>query len=256
MTVILNVQSREVGSLNDAKREQTPVLEGEKNKGSILVVEDEALTRAMILKTLTRAGYQVEVAGTGEQALAFLAARAADLVVLDVMLPGMDGFEVCRRLRAEGQTIAVIMVTVLGTVEDRIRGLALGADDYLVKPFHAEELVARIQAVLRRTKELVAMGGQLNFRNLRIDFQSQKCFKDGEDLELTPKEFQLLAEFCARPGQAVSRAELSGRIWGENHQVSEKSLDVYIGRLRQKVEDDPGEPSLIRTVRGYGYICE
>jgi DNA-binding response OmpR family regulator len=252
----MTIRNREVGALTHAKKEQTPVLTLVPDEGTILVVEDEPITRAMIVKTLTRASYQVQVATTGEEALAWLTSRAADLVVLDVKLPGMDGFEVCRQLRAGQNPVAVIMVTVLGSVEDRVRGLALGADDYLVKPFHAEELTARVMAVLRRTRKSAGLGGQLTFRNLRVEFQSHKGFKDGEDLALTPKEFLLLAEFCGQPGRALSRAELSARVWGENHQVSAKSLDVYIGRLRQKVEDDPGEPSLIHTVRGYGYICE
>lgn len=224
--------------------------------GTILVVEDEALTRTKITRVLTRHGFQVVEAATGEEAVRLLREQVFDLMVLDILLPGMDGFEVCAWVKDAQPGLAIIMLTNLGTVTDRIRGLGLGADDYMVKPFSTEELVARAKAVLRRAKEATAKGECLVFKNLKIEFYSQKCYKEGRDLDLTPKEFQLLSELCAHAGVPVSREALAERVWGKEHHGSGKNLDVYIRRLRQKVEDDPSDPSLIRTNWGFGYTCE
>jgi len=219
----------------------------------ILVVEDELITRTVIRTRLAKEKVQVLETGTGEGALAMLESADVDLVLLDVLLPGIDGFEVCRAIRSRGSSTAVIMLTQLAEREDKVRGLLLGADDYMTKPYDPDELVARVKAVLRRTKE---RGSQVEFRSLKIDFRAQKCYKNGRDLELTPKEFSLLTVLCAHSGRAMSRSELSRMVWGEHRYVSAKSLDVYIRRLRQKVEDHPDEPALIHTVRGYGYRCQ
>lgn len=224
--------------------------------GTILVVEDEALTRTKIKRVLTRHGFHVVEAATGEEAVRLLREQAFDLMVLDILLPGMDGFEVCAWVKDARPGLAIIMLTNLGAVTDRIRGLGLGADDYMVKPFSTEELVARAKAVLRRAKEGMGKGECLVFKNLKIEFHSQKCFKEGRDLDLTPKEFQLLSELCVHAGVPVSREALAERVWGKEHHGSGKNLDVYIRRLRQKVEDDPSDPSLIRTNWGFGYTCE
>jgi DNA-binding response OmpR family regulator len=224
-------------------------------QGSILVVDDESLFRTMVAETMTEAHFEVLVATTGEEAMSLLDAHPVDVVLLDILLPGMDGFEVCRRIRAAKMDLAIIMLSTLDPLKDRIRGLALGADDYMLKPFHIEELVARIQAVLRRSRKLPDLPVQQKFRNLDFDFQSGKCFKDGEDVGLTPKEFQLLVELCTHPGQVLSRAHLAARIWGERHEGGEKCLDVYIGRLRRKIDGHSAEPTLIHTVRGSGYFC-
>jgi len=237
-----------LATVNAAKR-----LSKEEAAGTVLVVEDESLTRAKILRALTRSHFRTLEAGTGEAALLLFETEAVDLIVLDIMLPGMDGFELCERLRGGGHQTPIIMLTNLADMKDRLRGLGLGADDYMVKPFHPEELVARVRAVLRRSKEVVA-DPSLTVGDLRIEFHSGKCLKRGQDLDLTPKEFQLLDELLAHRGEAVSRAALSARVWGENHHGSDKSLDVYVGRLRQKVEDNPEEPALIQTVRGFGYL--
>lgn len=223
-------------------------------EGTVLVVEDEALARTKIIKSLVKNHFRVIEAHTGEQAMERFEG-AIDLVVLDILLPGLDGFEVCRRMRARTLNTPIIMLTTLGEIKDRLRGLDLGADDYMVKPFYPQELVARVRAVLRRSRDAAAKSVMLEFRDLKIDFHAQKCFKNGHDLDLTPKEFQLLDELCANRGTAVSRQALLNRIRGENRFGSDKSLDVYIGRLRQKIEDDPEEPTLIRTVRGFGYLC-
>ena len=221
--------------------------------GTILVVEDEAMTRIKILRTLTGNKYQAVAAHSGEEALEQLQTRDFDLVVLDILLPGISGFEVCERIQQSPRKTPIIMLTALHALSDRLRGLSLGADDYMIKPFAPEELVARVQAVLRRSKKTAA--SVQTTQGLKIDFHAQKCFKNAQDLRLTPKEFQLLAGLCECPGTAVSRETLSRRLWGEKHFGSEKSLDVYIGRLRQKVEDDPEDPDLILTVRGFGYCC-
>jgi DNA-binding response OmpR family regulator len=167
----------------------------------------------------------------------------------------MDGFEVCRCIRASGRATPIIFLSVLGDTKHLVQGLSLGADDFLAKPFVGEELVARVKAVLRRQRQMAMNASQVKIRNLKIDFHAQKCFKNGQALDLTPTEFHVLAELFTNQGNAVSRSTLSSHVWGAHHHVTEKSLDVYIARLRQKVEDDPGEPSLIRTVRGYGYAC-
>ena len=223
---------------------------------TILVIEDDNPTRAKILRTLTGSHFQALGAVTGEEGLKLFETRRIDLMVLDILLPGMDGFEVCRRIQASPNRAPVIFLTTLGDTEYLVRGLTMGADDYMVKPFKPEEIIARIRTVLRRKQEVTAGATRLNFRNLEIEYHSQKCFKNGRELDLTPTEFHLLTELCSNGGEAVSRSTLSSSVWGPSHHVSEKSLDVYIARLRQKVEDDPADPSLIRTVRGFGYVCE
>jgi DNA-binding response OmpR family regulator len=228
----------------------------ELSTGTILVVEDETLTRTKIRRALLKEGFKVTEAESGEDALNLLQQEQFQLMVLDIILPGMDGFEVCSCVKAAAPGIGIIILSNLGGVQDRLRGLALGADDYMVKPFSPEELVARTRAVLRRFKEPEARGECLEFRSLKIEFHSQRCFKQGRDLDLTPKEFRILSELCSSPGVALSRETLSGRVWGKQHFGSGKSLDVYIRRLRQKVEDDPSDPTFIHTVWGFGYVCE
>jgi DNA-binding response OmpR family regulator len=228
----------------------------EQDTGTILVVEDEVLTRTKIRRALLKEGFKVTEAESGEDALDLMQQEPFKLIVLDIILPGMDGFEVCSRAREAAPEVAIIILSNLGGVEDRLRGLTLGADDYMVKPFSAEELVARTRAVLRRARGPEAKGECLEFRTLKIEFHSQRCFKAGRDLDLTPKEFRILSELCSSPGIPLSRETLAGRVWGKQHFGSDKSLDVYIRRLRQKVEDDPSDPALIRTVWGFGYVCE
>lgn len=231
------------------------VLPAGSGKGTILLVEDEAATRNVIRRTLEREHYLVIEAGTGEEAIRLFDPRTIDLVLLDILLPGISGFEVCERLRRASSRAAIIMLTVLEGIDDRLKGLELGADDYMIKPFHPKELVARAGAVLRRSREAAAASPVQEVGDLRIDFHTQKCFREGVDLDLTQKEFLLLSELCANRGRIVERAMLLRKVWGEDHHMSGKSLDVYIGRLRQKVEKHPEEPSLILTVRGEGYLC-
>jgi DNA-binding response OmpR family regulator len=247
--------SAEVVSMVGTMVEISKTFQVEPGQGAILVIEDDGPTLAKIMRTLVRSHFQVLEARTGEEGLKMIETQEFDLIVLDILLPGMDGFEVCRSIRAGRKPTPIIFLTTLGDTENLVRGLTMGADDYMVKPFKPEELVARIRTVLRRKQEVPA-ATHLKLRDLDLEYHSQKCFKNGRELDLTPTEFHLLMELCSTPGQAVSRSVLSNSVWGPSHHVSEKSLDVYIARLRQKVEDDPTEPSLIRTVRGYGYVCE
>lgn len=221
----------------------------------VLVVEDEASARLLIETALIRGGYRVATAENGEEALAFCRGRTPDAVTLDLALPGMDGFEVCRTLRAEGFSMPILMLTALCDAGDKVRGLDLGADDYLTKPFNPLELSARLRALLRRTHPLAAPEPTLVHRGLRLELGRQRCFKEGRELSLTRHEFVLLAELLRRPGLPRSRKDLASRVWGAFHHGSPKSLDVYIRRLREKVEDDPSHPDLIHTARGVGYLC-
>jgi DNA-binding response OmpR family regulator len=247
--------SAEVISMVSPMIEFSKALQPEPWQGTILVIEDDDPTLAKIMRTLVRSHFQALEARTGEEGLRLFETQEFDLIVLDILLPGMDGFEVCQSIRASRKPTPIIFLTTLGDTENLVRGLTMGADDYMVKPFKPEELVARIRTVLRRKQEVPA-ATHLKLRDLDLEYHSQKCFKNGRELDLTPTEFHLLMELCSTPGQAVSRSALSNSVWGPSHHVSEKSLDVYIARLRQKVEDDPTDPSFIRTVRGFGYVCE
>ena len=240
----------------DLKPALDPVVPLEEPLSTILVVEDEALTRTKIKKILVKNRYRVLEATSGEEGLTLFKDHNVGLVILDILLPGMNGFTACEQIRTLNPGASIIMLTTLSDKKDMVKGLNLGSDDYMVKPFHPEELLARVEAVLRRAKEVVIEAPQVQFRNVTLEFHSQKCFKNGKDLDLTPTEFHLLAELLSTPGKPVSRSTLSTHIWGAHHFGSEKSLDVYIGRLRQKVEDDPTNPTLIRTKRGFGYVCE
>lgn len=220
----------------------------------VLVVEDEAATRLLIQAALVRSGFRVAAVASGEEALAFCQEQDPDAITLDLALPGLDGFEVCRILRAEGLAVPVLMLTARTEDGDKVRGLDLGADDYLTKPFNPLELAARLRALLRRSRSGEARP-TLTHRGFRLELDRMRCFKEGTELSLTRQEFLLLAELLKWPGRPLSRKDLTARIWGARHQGSPKSLDVYIRRLREKVEDDPAHPDLIHTARGVGYLC-
>ncbi|MCE1229323.1 MAG: response regulator transcription factor [Firmicutes bacterium] len=220
----------------------------------ILVVEDEPATRLLIYRTLTQAGYSVLEADSGEAALALCREHHPKLLVLDLLLPGLDGFAICRTLRSENDAVPILMLTVCKEDEDKIKGLELGADDYMTKPFNPREVLARVKAILRRT--LTLQDAPLKHHGLSMHFQLQKCFKEDREIDLTPHEFQLLATLMQNAGKPISREELLEKVWGKNHHGTPKRLDVYIRRVREKVEDDPSEPTLIRTLWGFGYIFE
>jgi len=220
----------------------------------ILVVEDEASIRKFIAINLERSGFDVLEAETGEKALEMARACRPEVMVLDVMLPGIDGFEVCAQLRDEMPELIIIMLTARGQDIDKITGLEIGADDYMVKPFNPRELTARINTVLRRVERTkMPDDSPLVYKNLRMDLKSQKFFKDGREIELTPTEFSVLKMFMSNIGRALSRNELFNSVWGKNYFGDLKTLDVYIRRIREKIEEDPSKPQYIETVWGYGY---
>ncbi|WTS97978.1 response regulator transcription factor [Streptomyces sp. NBC_00096] len=229
----------------------------------ILVVDDDPTVAEVVTGYLRRAGYAVETAGDGPAALARADRVRPDLVVLDLMLPGLDGLEVCRRLRATGP-VPVIMLTARGDEDDRIAGLELGADDYVTKPFSPRELVLRVNSVLRRGAAAAAgtgaagpdvREGRLEGAGITLDPATHRASKDGRELALTVREFDLLAHFLRHPGQAHGREELMREVWGWDF-GDLSTVTVHVRRLRAKVEEDPGRPRLIQTVWGVGYRFE
>jgi two-component system response regulator MprA len=219
----------------------------------ILVVDDERAVRDSLRRALTLEGYDVELASDGEEALSLIEGPAAepDAVVLDVLMPRLNGLDVCKRLRAAGNRIPVLMLTARDQVEDRVAGLDAGADDYVVKPFALEELLARVRALLRRSG--AAPGEEtLRFADLELDPVAHEVRRGGEPIELTRTEFSLL-ELCLRnPRQVLTRSVIFERVWGYDFGYASNSLDVYVGYLRRKTEAG-GRPRLIQTIRGVGY---
>jgi two-component system alkaline phosphatase synthesis response regulator PhoP len=218
----------------------------------ILVVDDEPKIVKLARDYLTRSGFQVLSAADGPAALASARRERPDLIVLDLNLPGMDGLDVCRVLRRESD-IPIIMLTARVDETDRLIGLELGADDYIVKPFSPRELVARVRAVLRRAQGEILKPGLLAIGNLEIDLTGHRVTQDGEPLHLTPNEFKLLAALARHPGQTFTRAQLLDRLHGVAYEGFDRSIDAHIKNLRRKVERDPAEPQFILTVYGIGY---
>ncbi|MDJ1131831.1 response regulator transcription factor [Streptomyces iconiensis] len=222
--------------------------------GRVLVVDDDLTVAEVVAGYLGRAGYAVDRADSGPAALALAAGHRPDLVVLDLMLPGMDGWEVCRRMRAEGP-VPVIMLTALGNEDDRVLGLEVGADDYVTKPFSPRELVLRVGSVLRRSRPAGGpepQGALLRSGGLVVDPEARRAFRNGGELALTVREFDLLAFLLRHPGRAFGREELMRSVWGWDF-GDLSTVTVHVRRLRAKVEDDPAGPRLIRTVWGVGY---
>ena len=220
----------------------------------VLVVDDDPTVAEIVTGYLDRAGYVVDRAGDGPDALARAAAHWPDLVVLDLMLPGMDGLEVCRRIRGHGP-VPVIMLTARGDEDDRILGLELGADDYVTKPFSPRELVLRVESVLRRTRPAApaaAVSVLLRAGGLAVDPAARRATKNGAELALTIREFDLLAFFLRHPGRAYAREELMREVWGWDF-GDLSTVTVHVRRLRGKIEDDPGRPRIVQTVWGVGY---
>ena len=219
------------------------------SQSCLLLVEDDPRGRQSLTLALQDAGYRVVQAESGEQALALLDEAAPDLVLLDLGLPGMDGVEVCRRVRDRGD-VPMIMVTARAGSADVVAGLQAGADDYVTKPLVAAELSARVQALLRRVQPQIPVT-----RLGRIELVTAQgvARRDGEELHLTKTEFRLLCELAAEPGRLVTREQLLERVWGYDYFGDTRLLDVHVRRLRTKVEDDPSDPRLVLTVRGLGY---
>lgn len=227
----------------------------------ILVVEDEANIVNLVRAYLEREGFAVRTASDGRMALQQAQTMRPNLIVLDLMLPGMDGLEVCRRLRQESE-VYIIMLTAKTEELDRVLGLELGADDYMTKPFSPRELVARVKAVLRRSRETEPApraGGENKIivaGPLCIDLARRRVTKSKAPIDLTALEFDLLRTLAGEPGIVFSRTQLVQRVWGYDYVGDERVVDVHIGLLRKKIEDDPSEPALLKTVRGVGYKFE
>ncbi len=221
---------------------------------NILVVDDEDLIQELLRFNLEKEGYKVIIAKEGRQALDLVAREHLDLIVLDLMLPGIDGLEVCRQLRLNPkfQELPVIMLTAKGEEIDKVLGLELGADDYMTKPFSPRELSARIKARLRRVRNFEE-DKEIVCGELRLNINSFRVYIRGEEAELTPKEFELLRMLVTRPGKVYSRDELLEHIWGYEYTGDTRTVDVHVRHLRQKIEIDPSNPDYIETIRGMGY---
>lgn len=224
-------------------------------ENKILLVEDESSIRSFIKVGFERGKYKILEAETGEEGIEIARAQKPDIVILDIMLPGIDGFEVCKILRKEFPQMGIIMLTARDLDMDKIMGLEHGADDYVVKPFNPLELVLRAEAVMRRLKadEIGEAKDKLESGPFVIELDSQKVLKNGKEIETTPKEYQLLKLFVENPGKAFSREQLLKTVWGYEFVGDSRIVDVHIRRLRKKIEDVPSKPEYIETVWGTGY---
>ncbi len=218
----------------------------------ILVVEDEQAIRTVVEYALRDAGFEVVTASRGDDALAAAADDSIDLMILDLMLPGVDGLEVCKRVRAQSN-MPIIILSARGEELDKVLGLELGADDYVTKPFSPRELVSRVRANLRRARAEPERGQQVRAGDVEIDPVARTVSKNGEDVHLTYSEFELLHKLASSPRRVFTREELMNHLWQGSFFGDLRSVDVHVRHLRQKVEDDPSNPQLIRTVRGVGY---
>ncbi len=217
----------------------------------LLIVEDDERIAHFLAKGLRENAYAVDVAANGEDALYQAEINGYDLMILDVMIPGKNGFEVCRELRAKGEKLPILMLTARDAVEDRIEGLDTGADDYLTKPFEFGELLARLRALLRRRSEILP--SRIEIGNLEIDTAAQKVRRGAAEISMTAKEYALLEFFARNANRVVGREEISEHVWDETFDPFSNLIEVYVNRLRQKIDDDD-EKSLIQTKRGAGYI--
>jgi DNA-binding response OmpR family regulator len=220
----------------------------------VLIVDDEPDVRALVRSSLSYARQDMTPleASDGDEALAMIYSERPDLVVLDLALPRRDGFAVLEQVRQKTD-LPIIVLTARGLEEDKIRGLQLGADDYLTKPFSPRELVARIESVLRRAAPRTQRAGTVETHDLVLDLAARRVRRAGKDVHFTPTEFNLLAELATHPGEALSHEALLTRVWGQEYRYETQYLKVYVGRLREKIEVAPDQPRLIQTVRGVGY---
>ncbi|HEX6899339.1 MAG TPA: response regulator transcription factor [Thermoanaerobaculia bacterium] len=220
----------------------------------ILLVEDEPSLVLTLTDRLISEGYEVEAAGNGDAAVDRAVAGSFDMVLLDVMLPGRDGFEVCRELRQRGLQIPIVMLTARGQVVDRVVGLKLGADDYVTKPFEMIELLARMEAIFRRARSpLSSTAGTYAFGDVRVDFRRGEVFRDGAPVTLSALEFKLLSFFIQNRGALLTRDELLDKVWGYDAMPTTRTVDVHVASLRQRLERNPSRPEHILTVHGRGY---
>lgn len=216
----------------------------------LLLIEDYRPLQQSLTKGLREAGFAVDTTGDGEEGLWYAMGSDYDVIILDLMLPGMDGLKILKKLRAKGRQSHVLILTAKDTLEDRVTGLDLGADDYLVKPFKFRELLARVRALLRRSYR--KKNPRIKVQDLQIDLTTQRVWRGQEEIKLTPREYALLEYLAMRAGQTVSRTDIWEHVYEFNSSASSNVVDVYIGYLRKKI-DQPGKPPLIYTVRGRGY---
>ena len=228
-----------------------PEIGGSLMKAHILLVDDDPRITDLLRRVLAYEGYSTASAASGSEALKRTLERPPDLIVLDIMLPGLDGLEVAQRLRAAGDQVPILLLTARDLVADRVKGLETGADDYLVKPFAPEELVARVKALLRRSQE--ERQEVLRYADVELDTATRVAHRGARAIELSPTEYELLALFMRRPRQVLTREIILDRVWGLDFEGSSNVMEVYIGYLRAKLEAE-GEPRLIHTVRGVGYV--
>ena len=221
----------------------------------ILVVEDDPDISTLVELHLADAGYEVELEANGKAGLERALDHTLDLVILDIMLPGVDGLEICRRLRTEKPELPILMLTARTTELDRVLGLEMGADDYLTKPFSVRELVARVKAIFRRMEafDTQPQATKLTHGPVEIDADSRRVLIEGEPVELTAREFDLLTFFARHPGRVFTRGQLLDKVWGYTHEGYEHTVNTHINRLRRKLETDPSHPKFILTVWGVGY---
>jgi two-component system, OmpR family, alkaline phosphatase synthesis response regulator PhoP len=220
---------------------------------SILLIEDEEALRMTLSDRLTSEGYRVDCAGDGQEGYIKATSEAFDVIILDVMLPRRSGFDICREVRQAGVATPILILTARGETVDKVVGLKLGADDYVTKPFEMMELVARVEALLRRVPSTTAAGPVLQFGDLRIDLRGTSVSKKGKPVSLSAREFQLLRYLVEHRGATVSREELLKEVWGYGATTFTRTVDVHVASLRQKLEHDPKRPEFIVTIQGLGY---
>lgn len=222
----------------------------------ILVVDDDEKITSLLRRSLIFEGYSVRTANDGKQGLAKVMEKEPDLIILDVMMPHLDGWEVCRRIRESGSVFPILMLTAKDEIDDRVKGLDLGADDYLVKPFALEEMLARVRALLRRKSDSINHStNQLHFEDLVMDLDTREVLRGEQSISLTTKEFELLHFFMLNPKRVLSRDRIMEKIWGYDYSGESNVLEVYVALLRQKLEEG-GKSRLIHTVRGTGYVLK
>jgi DNA-binding response OmpR family regulator len=221
---------------------------------SVLIIEDEPALLRGLQDNFEAQEYRVHVARDGREGLSAALANSPDLVILDIMLPRMNGYEICRAIRAKKLDMPIIMLTAKGQEEDIVRGLELGADDYVTKPFSIRELIARAKAFLRRRCPVSSK--MLQFGECKLDLAAHKLFRNGRDVALTTKEFRLLEFFASRPGRALTRDQILDGVWGNDIIVNDRSVDRCVTTLRAKIESDPHRPAFIQTIRDIGYRFE
>lgn len=221
----------------------------------ILIIEDEEPIRIVLEDDFREEGYRVESASNGTEGFEKALNKGIDLIILDIMLPGMDGFEICKKIRSKGIFTPVIMLTAKGQEIDRVLGLEFGADDYVTKPFSPRELQARVKAILRRVENHLEdkEDESYSLMGLEVDFMNYRCTKNKKEINLTVHEFGLLKYLIRNKGRAINRDELLDEVWGKNVVVTPRSVDTHIANLRKKIEDNPTSPKLINSVHGFGY---